>query len=238
MSARSAPWEPSSSISDSMRCARSPRRMAPASRALPLSVCSVRSTEARGAASSGWCDHWRSASPSWGISSAASSSKIGNRSTSTASARSMASSLSSSTTSAKASLATTCLGSSVSKRAAAISGGIGAAAISRSACSVASDGSRRKPTANWCSRRRSSSAAATSTTPCSRVPLPCICRCCSADSSRRAMPERLWKPTVAELPASECASAMVESGRRSWVSSAHSPTSVASWRDHSSASLR
>ena len=44
---------PSDSISDSMRWARSPRRIAPASRALPLSVCSVRSIEARGAPSFG-----------------------------------------------------------------------------------------------------------------------------------------------------------------------------------------
>ena len=44
--------------------------------------------------------------------------------------------------------------------------------------------------------------------------------------------------TVEELPDSECASAMVESWMRRCGSSAHSPTSVASWRDHSSASLR
>ena len=43
--------------------------------------------------------------------------------------------------------------------------------------------------------------------PARGVPRPCICRCCSAASSRRAMSDRLWKPTVAELPASECASA-------------------------------
>ena len=52
------------------------------------------------------------------------------------------------------------------------------------------------------------------------------------------MPDRLWKPTVAELPASECARPIVESETRSCDSSAHSPTSVASWRDHSSASFR
>ncbi len=50
--------------------------------------------------------------------------------------------------------------------------------------------------------------------------------------------DRPWKPTVAELPASECASPTVDSpmGWSGWA--AHSPTSMASWRDHSSASFR
>ena len=38
------------------------------------------------------------------------------------------------------------------------------------------------------------------------------------------MPDRLWKPTVAELPASECAIAMVESAMRTCGSIAHSLT--------------
>jgi hypothetical protein len=54
----------------------------------------------------------------------------------------------------------------------------------------------------------------------------------------RAMSDRAWKPTVAELPASECAQATVESGTRWFISSAHSLISVASRRDHSSASFR
>ena len=52
------------------------------------------------------------------------------------------------------------------------------------------------------------------------------------------MSDSAWKPTVAELPASECARPTVESGTRWFISSAHSLISVTSRRDHSSASLR
>ncbi len=77
--------EPRYSISDSMRWAISPTRMAPARRALPLSVCKVRSTSMRALVLSGRVAHWRRAAPSCSISSAASSSKIRNSSGSMAS---------------------------------------------------------------------------------------------------------------------------------------------------------
>ena len=87
--------EPRYSISDSMRCAISPRRRAPARRALPLRVCRARKTSLRALWLSGRADHWRSAPPSWGINSAASSSKIGKSSASIASTASISSSSSS-----------------------------------------------------------------------------------------------------------------------------------------------
>ena len=52
------------------------------------------------------------------------------------------------------------------------------------------------------------------------------------------MSDSAWKPTVAELPASACARPTVESGMGWFSSSAHSATSVARRRDHSSASFR
>ena len=55
--------EPRYSISDSMRCASSPSRKAPASRALPLSVCKTRSTSSRALRLSGRAVHCRSAPP-------------------------------------------------------------------------------------------------------------------------------------------------------------------------------
>ena len=91
MSAADTASEPRCSISDSRRWASSPSRNAPASRALPLSVCRARSTASRALRLSGRAVHWRSAPPSWGISSIASSSKIGNRSGSIASTMSMSS---------------------------------------------------------------------------------------------------------------------------------------------------
>ena len=48
---------PKNSISDSMRCAISPKRSAPARRALPLSVCNTRSTSMRSPRLAGWPDH-------------------------------------------------------------------------------------------------------------------------------------------------------------------------------------
>ena len=84
--------DPMLSISDSILCAISPRRMAPASRALPLRVCNARSTSMRALRLSGRADHCLSAPPSCGINSAASSSKIGKRSASIASVASMSSS--------------------------------------------------------------------------------------------------------------------------------------------------
>ena len=83
--------EPRRSISDSMRWASSPSRNAPASRALPLRVCNARNTSSRALRLSGRAVHWRNAPPSWGMSSTASSSKIGNRSGSIASTMSMSS---------------------------------------------------------------------------------------------------------------------------------------------------
>ena len=93
--------EPSCSISDSIRCASSPSRKAPARRELPLSVCKARSTSSRAPRLSGRAVHCRKAPPSCGISSSASSSKMGNRSGSIASVRSMSSGSWSSSTGAR-----------------------------------------------------------------------------------------------------------------------------------------
>jgi hypothetical protein len=64
----------------SSRCAISPRRIAPASRAPPLKVCSVRMQADGASASDGWRSQSRRRDCSWGSSSSASSSKIGNSS--------------------------------------------------------------------------------------------------------------------------------------------------------------
>ena len=75
-----------SSRRDSMRCASWPRRIAPAMRALPLNVCSVRrSARRRSRRRSGVRRHARSCSPACGNSSAASSRKIGSTCGSTSS---------------------------------------------------------------------------------------------------------------------------------------------------------
>ena len=96
----------------------------------------------------------------------------------------------------------------------------------------------RKPAANWCSRRRISSAALTNRRASSSVPLPITWVRASACSSRRARCERSVKPTVAELPASEWASEIGTSPTGRCSSIAHSATSVIRRRDSSSASLR
>ncbi len=70
---------------DSMRCVSSPRRIAPAMRALPLNVCSVRRNSATGLPSCGLRRHARNSSPARGNSSAASSRKMGNTCVSTSS---------------------------------------------------------------------------------------------------------------------------------------------------------
>ena len=85
--------ESSRSMADSSRCASSPRRMAPAKRELPLSVCKVRSASWRALLLSGRAAHWRSAPPRRGNNSMASSSKMGNRSGSITSTASMSSSM-------------------------------------------------------------------------------------------------------------------------------------------------
>ena len=102
-SSAAADSEPMYSISVSIRWAISPRRRAPASRALPLSVCNARNTSMRALLLSGRDDHCRKAPPNCGISSAASSSKIGNNSGSIASTASISSSLSTEKTSRAAS---------------------------------------------------------------------------------------------------------------------------------------
>ncbi len=73
---------------------------------------------------------------------------------------------------------------------------------------------------------------------CSGVPQRCGCRWASACSSRRARSDKALKPTVAELPASECAKAMASSGTGSPGSVAHCCSDRSRRRDHSSASLR
>ena len=83
---------PRNSISDSILCAISPRRRAPANRALPFRVCKTRSTSLRVSRLAGLADHWRSAAPSCGMSSVASSSKMGKSSASIASTASISSS--------------------------------------------------------------------------------------------------------------------------------------------------
>ncbi len=80
------------STADSSRWAISPRRMAPASRALPLRVCRARSVSWRASSREGRPCQRRSAAPRRGSSSMASSSKMGNRSGSTSSRASMSSS--------------------------------------------------------------------------------------------------------------------------------------------------
>ncbi|MCY1535760.1 hypothetical protein D9M68_711790 [compost metagenome] len=231
MSALRCTSEPSRSAVVSMRCAISPRRKAPARRALPLRVCRLRSTSARALALSGRETHWRSAPSSWGISSCASSAKIGNRSTSMVSSTSMSSSmsctgpwLSASTwgaitlagspkpvtsnaggakadgTSSGATVlsmvgAASC-GSSASQREGSSVSipsvlGTGACNSRSSAASRSALGSLKKPAANWCSRRRMSSAASTNSCDCSAVATtpPCWCRATApkACSSARAM---------------------------------------------------
>ncbi len=70
---------------DSIRCVSSPRRIAPAIRALPLNVCSVRRSLLACSSLPGWRRHARSSSPACGKSSVASSRKIGRTSRSTSS---------------------------------------------------------------------------------------------------------------------------------------------------------
>ena len=71
---------------DSIRCVSSPRRIAPAIRALPLNVCSVRRSLLRVLVGCrDWRRHARSSSPACGKSSVASSRKIGSTCASTSS---------------------------------------------------------------------------------------------------------------------------------------------------------
>ena len=77
------------------------------------------------------------------------------------------------------------------------------------AASAAPGTRRRKPAANWCSRRRISSAASMNSCASPGVARPIAIERISACSSARASCDRSAKPTVAELPASECASATV-----------------------------
>ena len=257
------------SIADSSRWVISPRRMAPASRALPLSVCSARRLALRASRRCGCAAQSRSAVPSTGSSSAASSSKIGNRSGSSASSTSMSSSMALSRPTAgcsAASAADSGSGSPAAACGASISGAKSAlsswAQIASSAsspwtaapspaalpislwstcCSASStdaNGVLRKPAANWCSRRRISLAAAWNTTRCWASPKPWGLTCISACSSARDRRDKSLKPTVAELPASECAQPTASSGCGRWASSAHSCSATSRRRDHSSASFR
>ena len=99
-------------------------------------------------------------------------------------------------------------------------------------------GSFRNPAANWCNRRRISSAASTNRRASSGVPWPMASERVCACSSARASCDKSLKPTVAELPASECASAIGASPIGRCSSIAHSAISVVRRRDSSSASLR
>ena len=101
---KAAESEPMRSMSDSILWAISPRRMAPASRALPLRVWSARRTSLRAPRLVGRADHCRRAAPNCGINSAPSSSKMENRSGSMASTASNSSSMSSAKAAAEANL--------------------------------------------------------------------------------------------------------------------------------------
>ena len=251
---------PICSMDDSMRWAISPSRIAPARRALPLSVCNKRKISLRAAILSGWATHWRSAVPSWGMSSAASSSKMGKRSSSRWSSASMSSSCASAivrgAATAMAGAAISGIastkgivgklssnsetGSSITSIVAWSNEGAGnsVSVIVCSSASTRASASFRKPAANWCNKRRISSAASLNTEAWSAVPWRCNCTCCRACSRARAISESAENPTVAELPKRECASAMTESGKALGNSMAHSLSSVCKRRDHSSASLR
>ena len=227
----------------SMRWPISPKRMAPAKRALPFRVCRWRSTPERAPMSSGRATQRRRVVPMSGMSSTASSSKIGNRSgsiTSTASISSASKSISRSASMAAVSASTARAGAALIWAKGAGSESTAAAALcnSRTARTRSGDGDLRKPAANWWSRWRISSAACTQTLAQSGVPPAMICTCCRLCSRLRAKSDSAMKPTVAELPASECASAMHDSGTGRCSSIAHSPSSVTKRRDHSSASLR
>ena len=75
--------------------------------------------------------------------------------------------------------------------------------------------------------------------PSSAVGQPCRCRFCKANSSKQASSDKPLKPTVAELPASECAKAMLLSGKRvDDGCCAQSFKSLISRHDHSSASFK
>ena len=100
------------------------------------------------------------------------------------------------------------------------------------------DAPTRKPAANWCSMRRISSAVSTNRRASSGVPWPIASERISACSSVRDRLDRSVKPTVAELPASECASAIGISPIGRCSSIAHSASSVVRRRDNSSASFR
>ena len=69
----------------SISCVSSPKRIAPAIRALPLSVCKLRRSACAASTLAGLCRHARSCSPACGKSSAASSRKIGSTCSSTSS---------------------------------------------------------------------------------------------------------------------------------------------------------
>ena len=257
---------PRYSTSDSRRCASSPSCSAPARRALPFRVCSARRTWSRGSRCCGWLAQARSAPPRAGMSSAPSSSKIGNRSGSIASMTSSSSSSSTFTSGARGAAAVVSdAGLAMAACATGVCGAAAGTVASRSrsakpetgrssrrsaraspsasfrscsSCSRRQSGSFRNPAANWCSRRRTSSAAAVKMRACAGVPCASDWVCCSALSSARAMSDSPWNPTVAELPASAWAQPTVESATRWFISSAHSLISVARRRDHSSASFR
>ena len=103
--------------------------------------------------------------------------------------------------------------------------------------SSAGAGACRKPAANWCSRRRISSATSLYRRASSGVTRR-DCDTSSACSRRRASDDRSAWPTVAELPASECASATASSPTGRGSSSTHSASEVHRRRDCSSASFR
>ena len=69
----------------SISCVSSPKRIAPAIRALPLNVCKLRRSACAASTLAGLCRHARSCSPACGKSSAASSRKIGSTCSSTSS---------------------------------------------------------------------------------------------------------------------------------------------------------
>ena len=199
------------------------------------------------------------AAPSVGSSSMASSSKMGNRSGSMTSSASMSSPLASSSSKARAMAASTAATSSSAGSTCcicscattwtpasdcALVAGITTLAptsASRMPCNVSStssDTAGKKPAANWCSTRRISSAARTKHATCAGTPWGWLATCCNACSSLRAKSDKAVKPTVAELPAKECAQASTMSGCASSRFSCHAVSASSNRYDHASASPR
>ena len=241
---------------DSKRWAISPKRMAPARRALPFKVCKARNRAARGWGCWGWALHSRKAAFRVGSSSWASSSKMGNRSGSTISSTSISSSSSSSSAIARTMAASSscwackawaicsertgaaAVVAVVSTASGSFSSRTGMSSSKLNCASMASWALGKNPAANWCNKRRISSAAATNTGTCARSPLGSGCKCSNTCSKRRARWDSVAKPTVAELPASEWAQAKTPSGWGCARLACQARRLSDSFCDHSSASVK